>query len=138
MDTYTQTIPGASGPSSKSELKRQRRTIVEKRRILEETLVEGASVARIARAHGVNQTRSSTGASCMKKGGSGQPAQPLCSVSVTHQHPVSLSTLPASERSYTKVSSESSIQIELRHAHVRIQGNPDPVVVRVLLECLQR
>jgi transposase-like protein len=35
-------------------LKRQRRSIAEKRRIVEETLVEGASVARVARAHGVN------------------------------------------------------------------------------------
>ena len=33
---------------------RQRRSIAEKRRIVEETLVPGASVARVARAHGVN------------------------------------------------------------------------------------
>jgi transposase-like protein len=33
---------------------RQRRSIAEKRRIVEETLVEGASVARVARAHGIN------------------------------------------------------------------------------------
>lgn len=39
MDTYTQPVP-------------PRRYL--KRRIVEETLVEGASVAQIARAHGVN------------------------------------------------------------------------------------
>jgi transposase len=33
---------------------RQRRSIAEKRRIVEETLIEGASVARVARAHGIN------------------------------------------------------------------------------------
>lgn len=33
---------------------RQRRSIAEKRRIVEETLVPGASVARVARAHGIN------------------------------------------------------------------------------------
>ena len=33
---------------------RQRRSIAEKRRIVEETLAPGASVARVARAHGVN------------------------------------------------------------------------------------
>src|SRR5271157_1926196 len=34
--------------------KRQQRSVAEKRRIVEETLVEGASVARVARAHGIN------------------------------------------------------------------------------------
>jgi transposase-like protein len=34
--------------------KRQYRTFQEKRQIVEETLAEGASVARIARAHGIN------------------------------------------------------------------------------------
>src|SRR5664279_1102552 len=33
---------------------RQRRSIAEKRRIVEETLVAGASVARVARAYGIN------------------------------------------------------------------------------------
>src|ERR1051326_7765186 len=33
---------------------RQRRSIAEKRRIVEETLSPGASVARVARAHGIN------------------------------------------------------------------------------------
>jgi transposase-like protein len=33
---------------------RQRRSIAEKRRIVEETLMAGASVARVARRHGVN------------------------------------------------------------------------------------
>src|SRR5258708_39378338 len=33
---------------------RQRRSIAEKRRIVEETMGEGASVARVARTHGIN------------------------------------------------------------------------------------
>jgi transposase-like protein len=53
MDTYTQSVSGAVvGPAKSPE--RQLRTIAEKRQIVEETMVEGASVARIARAHGVN------------------------------------------------------------------------------------
>jgi transposase len=31
-----------------------------------------------------------------------------------------------------------TIHIELRHAKVRIDGDADPAVVRVLLECLRR
>ena len=45
-------VPRSSEPSVVP--KRLRRSVAEKRRIVEETLVEGASVARVARAHGVN------------------------------------------------------------------------------------
>jgi len=31
-----------------------------------------------------------------------------------------------------------TIHIELRHAHVRIEGGADPALLRVLLECLRR
>src|ERR1700692_5046712 len=36
------------------ECKRRRRSVAERRRVVEETLAAGASVARVARAHGVN------------------------------------------------------------------------------------
>ena len=52
MDTSRQ-VPVITAESSKA-VQRQRWSITEKRRIVEETLVEGASEARIARAHGVN------------------------------------------------------------------------------------
>ncbi len=63
MDTYTQAITP----------KRRYRALEEKRRIVEETLVEGASVALIARAHGVNANlvfnwRRLTGADSIKRG----------------------------------------------------------------------
>jgi transposase-like protein len=54
MDTFQQVavIPrDKQGPVAPV---RQRRSIAEKRRIVEETLAPGASVARVARAHGVN------------------------------------------------------------------------------------
>jgi transposase-like protein len=55
MDTSRQ-VPTAIADKSESlgAVPRQRRSIAEKRRILEETLVPGASVAKVARAHGVN------------------------------------------------------------------------------------
>lgn len=49
MDTSEQAIQVRGGES-----KRRFRTVEEKRRIVEETLQPGASVARVARAHGVN------------------------------------------------------------------------------------
>ena len=55
MDSWRQAPEAITEKSeSTSAVQRQRRSIAEKRRIVEETLVEGASVARIARAHGVN------------------------------------------------------------------------------------
>jgi transposase-like protein len=43
--------------SSSSIPRKQRRSIAEKRRMVEETLAAGASVARVARAHGVNASQ---------------------------------------------------------------------------------
>ena len=55
MDTSRQVPDVVTGKSeSLSAPARQRRSIADKRRIVEETLVEGASVARVARAQGVN------------------------------------------------------------------------------------
>src|SRR5437667_11615381 len=55
MDTSRQVTDGITNKSeSLGAAPRQRRSIAEKRRIVEETWVEGASVARVARAHGVN------------------------------------------------------------------------------------
>ena len=52
MDTFRQAVtemsPAGTPPA------RERRSVEEKRRIVEQTLVEGASVARVARGHGVN------------------------------------------------------------------------------------
>jgi transposase len=50
MDTSTQIVTAKTPPTSKT----QRRSITEKRRIVEETLSDGASVARVAMANGVN------------------------------------------------------------------------------------
>jgi transposase-like protein len=55
MDTSRQVPDVLTGKSeSLSTPPRQRRSIADKRRIVEETLAEGASVARVARAHGIN------------------------------------------------------------------------------------
>ena len=55
MDTSRQvTTVIADKSESLGAAPRQRRSIAEKRRIVEETLVEGASVARVARGHGIN------------------------------------------------------------------------------------
>jgi transposase len=136
MDTYTQSVSGAVVGPAKSP-KRQLRTIAEKRQIVEETMVEGASVARIARAHGVNANQVFYWRTLYRKGRLG--AETLLPVRVSSES-LSLQAPSLPERACAKSVSGSAgtIHIELRHAQVRIEGNADPAVLRVLLECLQR
>ena len=55
METSRATVPVVRFVSEPEvEAKRRRRSVQERRRIVEETLAPGASVARVARAHGVN------------------------------------------------------------------------------------
>jgi hypothetical protein len=54
MDISQQAAVIPKGKESSASPQRQRRSIAEKRRMVEETLIPGASVARVARARGVN------------------------------------------------------------------------------------
>jgi len=117
--------------------KRQRRTVEEKRRIVEETLVEGRSVARVARAHGVNANQVF---GWKKQYLSGR----LGNISVVKLLPVRVgddltATMGSArkERS-TAVPLPGTILVKLRHAQVRIEGNADVGLLQVVLECLRR
>jgi transposase len=135
MDTYAQPISDAASP--RKSPKRQLRSIEEKRRIVEETMVEGASVARIARAHGVNANQVFYWRTLYRKGRLG--AATLLPVRVTSES-LSLQSQSIPERTSAQPvgTCAGRIHIELRHAQVRIEGSADPAVLRVLLECLQR
>jgi len=54
MDTSQQVAVILRDKAASVRAQRQRRSIAEKTRIVEETLVPGASLARVARAHGFN------------------------------------------------------------------------------------
>jgi transposase len=124
MDTYTQAITA----------KRHYRGIEEKRRIVEETLAEGASVALVARAHGVNANLVFNWRRLYQAGRLGGRGEvKLLPVKVTPE-----SSLPLTTTSASPGSSPGAIHIQLRHAQVHIEGSADPVMLRILLECLQR
>ena len=136
MDTSQQ---GAVNPRNKEvsvASQRQRRSIAEKRRIVEETLVAGASVARVARAHGINANQVFGWRRLYLAGRLGEP-----------KPGVKLLPVRVSESKLAPVVVEhrvtdfphpqpGAIHIELRQAQVRIEGNADPALVRLLLECL--
>ena len=139
MDTSQQQVIVTSRENgSSAEGQRRHRSIAEKRRIVEETLVEGASVARIARVHGVNANQVFGWRRLYRDGrlGEQKASLKLLAVRVSGRLPV-----PTQEKhsvgDFVKAQ-PSSIHIELRQGQVRIEGNPDPVLVRVLLECLTR
>ena len=137
MDTSQQVAVIPQGRESSVAAQRQRRSIAEKRRIVEETLVEGASVARVARAHGVNANQVFGWRRLYLAGrlGDPKPGMKLLPVRVSESVPAPL-PMERSSIDFAK-RQPSTIHIELRQAQVRIEGSADPALVRVLLECLR-
>ena len=139
MDTSRQIPDGITNRSeSLGTPQRQRRSIAEKRRIVEETLVDGASVARVARAHGINANQVFGWRRLYLAGrlGDCKPAMKLLPVRVSESLPTPL-PVERSSADFPK-SQPGTIHIELRQAQVRIEGSADPTLLRVLLECLRR
>ena len=123
----------AAAPS----LRRLRRTREEKRRIVEATFVPGASIARVAREHGVNANQVFQWRHEYRKGslGVGQQAQTrLVPVTVTAEpNSVMVSgTAPA-------IAHTGSIHIELPgRAVISVEAGVDPELVRAVLGSLLR
>jgi transposase len=145
MDTSRQVPEAITAKSeSTSAVQRQRRSIAEKRRIVEETLAEGASVARIARAHGVNANQVFGWRRLYLCGrlGEQKPTMKLLPVRVSESlPPVTTHASGEGSRSIEVANPKpipGTIHIELRQAQVRIEGLADPALVRILLECLTR
>jgi transposase len=118
-------------------LKRSRRTREEKRRIVEATFVPGASIARVAREHGVNANQVFQWRHEYRKGSLevGQQAQTrLVPVTVTAEPAgVTLSGIVA------VVSPSGSIHIELPgRAVISVESGVDPELVRAVLGSLLR
>lgn len=129
---------GAVVPGSK----RRRRSIAERRRVVEETLATGASVARVARAHGVNANQVFHWRRLYQRGllgGKVQPAARLLPVKVSES--VETTAMVAGgcgDTTATSTKATNSIQIELAKGRVRIEGRADVELLRVVLEYLAR
>ena len=126
--------------SADGEVKRQRRSIAEKRRIVEETLAPGASVAVIARAHGVNANQVFGWRQLYRAGrlgGAGQ-VQPdgIKLLPVTVEGPPTLTAATGAE-SRSANSPTGAIHIKLSQAQIRIEGQADLALLRVILEALR-
>jgi transposase len=137
MDTSQQVAVIPRGKEASVTPVRQRRSIAEKWRIVEETLQPGASVAKVARAHGVNANQVFGWRRLYRAGrlGEQKASMKLLPVRVTRETSPPPTISPAEHPSQR--SSFGTIHIELRQAQVRIEGSADPALVRVLLECLR-
>ena len=108
---------------------RVRRSAAEKRRIVEQALQPGASVARVAQEHGVNANQVFQWRRALESGK--LPKASLLPVLVKDEESAPEPSAPA-ERS-------GLIRIELPGGTlIRMEGNPDKELVRAILEGLRR
>ena len=146
MDTLSQ-------PISPPITKRHYRSAEERRRIVEETLVPGTSVAIVARAHGVNANQvfgwrklyqsgllgSASSTSGSDASTSSVRLLPVSVCADTQCQPVQtvVAVGEQGEGDREPVASPGVIELTLAKAQIRITGKVEPSVLRVLLECLQ-
>ncbi len=125
--------------------KRQRRSIAEKRRIVELAMQPGASVARVAREHGVNANMVHYWRKLYRQGRLGENK-----TNSVHLLPVSVSepagpplgelgtNLASPPAALMPPTSSGSIYIEFPKIHLRIESGADAALLRLVLESLPR
>src|SRR5215469_2691248 len=111
MDTYTQLVI----------TKRQYRPLEEKQRIVGEALAEGASVARVARAHGVNANLVFNWCRLYRAGRLGRRSEAkLLPVRVAAESPIP--KLASCSEPGGLVASSGTIHIQLQNAQVHVES----------------
>jgi transposase len=114
---------------------RKRRSAVEKRLIVEQALEPGASVARVARAHGLNANVVFHWRSLYREGKlAAEPAQAMKLL------PVSIAEHEVAERQPEELVAPKvgSIHIELAgEVRISVEGSADPAAIRAVLESLR-
>jgi len=124
---------GQGSPAAMAKAKKRRRTIKEKRDIVEETLVAGASVARVARRHDVNANQVFYWRKLFREGRLGISMNPqLLPVKVEAERTIE----PV--KSNVQTSSPGTMEIAFPKGTLRIAGSVDVVALRVVLESLAR
>jgi transposase len=119
---------------------RRFRTVSEKRRIAELTFEPGASVALVARAHGVNANQVFKWRRALKRGELNEP-----SAASTAMLPVSLSGSHGMTRELREADAQApppvvgAIHIELPgRAMISVECGADPVLLRLIFESLRK
>ena len=150
METSKAGVPVVKlAPVPEAEAKRRRRSVQERRQIVEETLAPGASVARVARAHGVNANQVFWWRTLYHRGRLGGAAAKAALLPVTISdtavseapaataspgHMIAPQGAPDPER---RNAAPGTIHIQLPKAQLRIEGTADAPTLRAVLEMLR-
>ena len=118
-------------PAVAPVVKRKYRSKEERRRIAEETLAPGASVAVIARAHGVNANQVFQWRKLYHEGRLGSATTSTQLIPVRVAEAVSQDVRPA-------VPASGAIHIEMGKVRLRVEGKVDSECLRIILEQLAR
>jgi transposase len=149
MDGVSTAVIAATTIVAVKRKKRQHRSSAERLQVVEETLVPGASVALVARAHGVNANQVFawrklylTGKLIDKSSKAITQVSPRLlpvTVSDADQH---LGAIVADTTSASTpvmcTAAPGSIHIQFSKAQIRVEGCADASTLRVVMECLLR
>jgi transposase len=120
-----------SAAAGMAKRKQRRRTIKERRDIVEETLIPGASVAKVARRHEVNANQVFYWRKLYREGRLGiSIATPLLPVKVKTERPTK------AFKDNDPIFSSGTMEIKLPRGTLRIAGSVDVLALRAVLECL--
>jgi transposase len=126
-------------------LKRQRRSIAEKRKIVEQAMLPGTSVAAVARQHGVNANMVHYWRKLYRQGQLGEKKNDsirLLPVRISESGATSpvleQETALSPTTSVVPAPTPGVIYIEFAKIHLRIEHGADAALLRVVLESLQR
>ena len=129
MDTSEQVILD----ETLKQIVRRRRSVEEKRRIVEETLETGASVARVARRHAVNANQVFYWRQKYREGRLGK-------VSSSNLLPVTISEIPTNKSGQVggvaSRCSSGTMEIQVAKGQLRVTGNVEAEALRTVLEYL--
>ena len=123
----------------KREPQRRRRSLEEKWRIVEATLEPHASVARVARAHGVNANQVFYWRRQYRQGLLGEKNAETVKLLPVHVTEALVSGANRSSRGQAgdrTTEAAGTIQVELPKGHLRITGRVDAEALRTVLEQL--
>jgi transposase len=129
VDTFEQVILD----ETPKQIVRRRRSVEEKRRIVEETLETGASVARVARRHAVNANQVFYWRQKYREGRLGK-------VSSSNLLPVTISEIPTNKSGQVggvgSRCSSGTMEIQVAKGQLRVTGNVEAEALRTVLEYL--
>jgi transposase len=131
MDTSAELVQPPIRP------RKQHRSTAEKRRIVEETLVEGASVARVARANGVNANQVFHWRKLYQAGRLGAKPKAVALLPVTIADAPDSVSGTASATVSAAAHETGTIHIKIGAAQIRVEGRVDGGLLRLVLESLR-